>query len=158
MKLLFSLNWLAFTGRESGVWISLSVSKMLWFGHETSINTWGGFMGGHAVKRLKSSGYWIRSVDIKKHEYGANPDEFIKGNLCDPRVVQSAFEIGRGEVFDEIYQFAADMGGAGYIFTGENDAQVMYNSALINLNVLNEIHEGVRKVIHGMKEYGKYSS
>ena len=100
----------------------------------------GGFIGGHAVKRLKSSGNWIRSVDIKKHEYGANPDEFIKGNLCDPRVVQSAFEIGTGEVFDEVYQFAADMGGAGYIFTGENDAQVMYNSALINLNVLNEIH------------------
>ena len=100
----------------------------------------GGFIGGHMVKRLVSQGAWVRSVDLKKHEYGANPHEFIQGDLCDQDFVSSVFELEGKEVFSEVFQFAADMGGAGYIFTGENDAHVMYNSALINLNVLNEIH------------------
>ena len=100
----------------------------------------GGFIGGHMVKRLVSQGAWVRSVDLKKHEYGANPQEFIQGDLCDQHLVTKVFQLQGKEVFSEVFQFAADMGGAGYIFTGENDAQVMYNSALINLNVLNEIH------------------
>jgi GDP-D-mannose 3',5'-epimerase len=101
----------------------------------------GGFIGGHMVKRLVSKGFWVRSVDLKEHEYGANPAEFIKGDLCDPIFVSRIFQLSSDEVFSEVFQFAADMGGAGYIFTGENDAHVMYNSAIINLNVLNEIHE-----------------
>ncbi len=92
----------------------------------------GGFIGGHIVKRLKAEGVWVRGVDIKKHEYSQSPaDEFIVGNLCDQAVAQEA--VGGVE---EVYQLAADMGGAGYIFTGEHDAAVMHNSATTNLNVL----------------------
>ncbi len=99
----------------------------------------GGFIGGHMVKRLKSEGYWVRGVDIKEHEFCTLPaDDFVVGNLCDPRVMASVIDEG----MDEIYQFAADMGGAGYIFTGEHDAAVMHNSALCNLNA---VHEAVRK-------------
>jgi nucleoside-diphosphate-sugar epimerase len=93
----------------------------------------GGFIGGHLVKRLKKEGYWVRGVDIKKHEYSKSPaDEFIVGDLHDQRFCQKAFD----RPFDEVYQLAADMGGAGYIFTGEHDADVMHNSAQINLNAL----------------------
>lgn len=93
----------------------------------------GGFIGGHLVKRLKAEGYWVRGVDIKEHEFSTLPaDEFMKGDLCDPLVVCEVLD----QSFDEVYQLAADMGGAGYIFTGEHDAQVMHNSALCNLNVL----------------------
>ncbi len=92
----------------------------------------GGFIGGHLVKRLKAEGYWVRGVDIKQHEYSKNyADEFIVGDLCDRNVAR---EVVRG--IDEVYQLAADMGGAGYIFTGEHDAAVMHNSATINLNML----------------------
>lgn len=92
----------------------------------------GGFIGGHLVKRLKSEGYWVRGVDLKVHEYEtSSADEFVVGDLRDPRLVE---EVASEEI-DEIYQLAADMGGAGYIFTGENDANVMHNSALINLNI-----------------------
>lgn len=99
----------------------------------------GGFIGGHMVKRLKDEGYWVRGVDIKKHEFCTLPaDDFVVGDLCDPRLVESVVDAG----IDEIYQFAADMGGAGYIFTGEHDAAVMHNSALCNLNV---VHEAYRK-------------
>lgn len=99
----------------------------------------GGFIGGHMVKRLKSEGYWVRGVDIKEHEFCSLPaDDFVVGDLCDPRVVEAVVDEG----MDEIYQFAADMGGAGYIFTGEHDAAVMHNSALCNLNT---VHEAVRK-------------
>jgi nucleoside-diphosphate-sugar epimerase len=108
----------------------------------------GGFIGGHMVKRLKNEGYWVRGVDIKEHEFCTPPaDDFVVGDLCDPSVVQAVIDDG----MDEIYQFAADMGGAGYIFTGEHDAAVMHNSALCNLNV---IHEAA------VKEVGKvfYSS
>ena len=92
----------------------------------------GGFIGGHLVKRLKSEGFWVRGVDIKRHEYAeSHADEFIVGDLCDQDVARAAVD-----GIDEVYQLAADMGGAGYIFTGEHDAAVMYNSAKINLNVL----------------------
>jgi GDP-D-mannose 3', 5'-epimerase len=96
------------------------------------VNGAGGFIGGHLVKRLKSEGYWVRGVDIKRHEFAVLPaDEFILGDLRDQAVVR-----GVVKGIDEVYQLAADMGGAGYIFTGEHDAAVMHNSATINLNVL----------------------
>jgi GDP-D-mannose 3', 5'-epimerase len=92
----------------------------------------GGFIGGHLVKRLKAEGYWVRGADIKRHEYAeSQADEFVTGDLCDPSLVR---EVTFG--IDEVYQLAADMGGAGYIFTGEHDAAVMHNSATINLNFL----------------------
>ncbi len=92
----------------------------------------GGFIGGHLVKRLKSEGFWVRAVDLKRHEYSESPaDEFILGDLRDPDVARAA-----AAGVEVIYQLAADMGGAGYIFTGEHDACVMHNSATINLNVL----------------------
>ena len=95
----------------------------------------GGFIGGHLAKRLKSEGFWVRIVDIvKKHEFWDHSDicdEYVSGDLRDPKVVESVID----QSFDELYQLAADMGGAGYIFTGENDANVMHNSALVNLNI-----------------------
>lgn len=106
----------------------------------------GGFIGGHLAKRLKDEGFWVRIVDIKeKHEYWNHEDichEYIQGDLRD-RSFTSTIMIAPNQIsltdktnsFDEVYQLAADMGGAGYIFTGENDANVMHNSAMINLNV-----------------------
>lgn len=99
----------------------------------------GGFIGGHLVKRLMRNGNWVRSVDIKPHQYGANPNEFILGDLSDLSFCQSVIYKNSNTEFDEIYQLAADMGGAGYIFTGENDAEVMSNSSSINLNVLKSL-------------------
>ncbi|AFK01580.1 NAD-dependent epimerase/dehydratase [Emticicia oligotrophica DSM 17448] len=106
----------------------------------------GGFIGGHLVKRLKSEGYWVRGVDLKYNEYNnGNADEFIIGDLTDPIVCHQVVEGG----FDEVYQLAADMGGAGYIFTGENDAAVMHNSALCNLNMLHAAQQaGVKKIFY----------
>ena len=106
----------------------------------------GGFIGGHMVKRLKAEGYWVRGVDIKEHEFAALPaDEFTVGDLRDPAVVASVVTPDLAE----IYQFAADMGGAGYIFTGEHDANVMHNSALCNLNVVDEaVRKGVPKIFY----------
>lgn len=106
----------------------------------------GGFIGGHLVSRLKSEGYWVRGVDIKKHEYGTTKaDEFVLGDLRDPQVVASLVDMG----MDEVYQLAADMGGAGYIFTGDHDACVMHNSALCNLNVLDEaVRKKVGKIFY----------
>ena len=106
----------------------------------------GGFIGGHMVRRLKEEGYWVSGVDIKEHEFSTLPaDEFIVGDLRDPRVVEKIID----QNMDEIYQFAADMGGAGYIFTGEHDAEVMHNSALCNLNVLNEaVAKKVAKIFY----------
>ncbi|MCL4200359.1 NAD-dependent epimerase/dehydratase family protein [Patescibacteria group bacterium] len=93
----------------------------------------GGFIGGHLVKRLKKEGYWVRGVDIKQHEYSkSQADEFVVGDLRDQRFCEKVFNLP----FDEVYQLAADMGGAGYIFTGDHDADVMHNSAQINLNAL----------------------
>jgi GDP-D-mannose 3',5'-epimerase len=92
----------------------------------------GGFIGGHLVRRLKDEGYWVRGVDIKENEYrDTNADEFLVLDLRSERNVRDALAGG----FDEVYQLAADMGGAGYIFTGDHDADVMHNSAMINLNV-----------------------
>lgn len=94
----------------------------------------GGFIGGHLVKRLKRDGLWVRGVDIKFHEHAeTQADDFVVGDLRDQLFCR---EVVDGH-FDEVYQLAADMGGAGYIFTGEHDADVMYNSATINLNILN---------------------
>jgi GDP-D-mannose 3',5'-epimerase len=92
----------------------------------------GGFIGGHLVKRLKAEGFWVRGADVKRHEYSETPaDEFIVGDLCCQQTAKEAIQN-----IDEVYQLAADMGGAGYIFTGEHDAAVMRNSATINLNIL----------------------
>lgn len=96
----------------------------------------GGFIGGHLVRRLKEEGAWVRGVDIKRHEFREPPcDEFLLGDLRDPAVSAQAVT---GD-FDEVYQLAADMGGAGFIFTGDNDAAIMHNSALINLNILEDV-------------------
>jgi nucleoside-diphosphate-sugar epimerase len=101
------------------------------------VNGAGGFIGGHMVKLLKAEGHWVRAVDLKHHEFAVSPaDEFIIGDLRDQSVVA---DVVKG--IDDVYQFAADMGGAGYIFTGEHDADVMHNSASINLNTL---YYGVR--------------
>jgi len=92
----------------------------------------GGFIGGHLVRRLKREGYWVRGVDIKAHDFApSTADEFILGDLREPDVVRKVVQD-----VEVVYQLAADMGGAGYIFTGEHDATVMHNSATINLNVL----------------------
>ncbi len=108
----------------------------------------GGFIGGHLAKKLKEQGNHVRICDLKKHEYFFQDeicDEFILGDLTDPKVVELVIEEG----VDEIYQLAADMGGALYIFTGEHDADVMYNSAMINLNVAREcVKKKVGKVFY----------
>jgi nucleoside-diphosphate-sugar epimerase len=106
----------------------------------------GGFIGSHMVKRLKSEGYWVRGVDLKSPEFSNSlADDFVVGDLRDPKLVASVID----QDLDEIYQFAADMGGAGYIFVGNNDANVMHNSALINLNVAHEcIVKKVRKIFY----------
>lgn len=99
----------------------------------------GGFIGSHLVRRLKSEGYWVRGIDLKLPEYSkTEADEFTIGDLRNPSVVTTALHTNQtwGKGFDEIYQLAADMGGAGYIFSGENDANVMHNSATINLNIV----------------------
>lgn len=92
----------------------------------------GGFIGSHLVKRLKAEGLFVRGVDLKNPDFGASvADEFVIGDLREQDVVRSVYD----RQFDEVYQLAADMGGAGYIFTGEHDADIMHNSASINLNV-----------------------
>lgn len=110
----------------------------------------GGFIGNHLVSRLKSEGYWVRGVDVKEPEFSkTEADEFVTHDLRDYNICQRAvrFDGPQGNFynnvpdqyrlpFDEIYQLAADMGGAGFIFTGENDADIMHNSATINLNIL----------------------
>ena len=112
----------------------------------------GGFIGSHMVKRLKSDGYWVRGVDLKRPEFSSTyADEFIQGDLREADFVRKCLEYkGTGgkfyeevpykyvHTFDEVYQFAADMGGAGFVFTGENDAEIMQNSVMINLNVLEQ--------------------
>ena len=120
----------------------------------------GGFIGGHLAKRLKEEGFWVRVVDIKeKHEFWDHDDichEYVCGDLRDPKVVSQVMfsptqttEKDCPNSFDEVYQLAADMGGAGYIFTGDNDANVMHNSALINLNVVYEAaKKGVKRIFY----------
>ena len=93
----------------------------------------GGFIGGHLVSQLKREGFWVRGVDLKFPEFReVEADDFLVGDLRDPLICREAVD----RKYDEVYQLAADMGGAGYIFTGEHDADVMHNSATINLNVL----------------------
>jgi GDP-D-mannose 3',5'-epimerase len=108
----------------------------------------GGFIGGAMVKRLKQEGHWTRGVDLKRHEYfdiTEVSDEFVLGDLRDPRVCDAVVT----EDIDEIYQFAADMGGAGFVFTGENDADIMHNSALINLNIAEQVvKKKIKKVFY----------
>lgn len=106
----------------------------------------GGFIGGHLVKKLKREGAWVRGVDIKEHEFTSSvADEFIVGDLTRQEVVASVLD----RPFDEVYQLAADMGGAGYIFTGENDANLMFNSASINLNIIQQAyHQKVKKIFY----------
>jgi nucleoside-diphosphate-sugar epimerase len=103
----------------------------------------GGFIGSHMVKRLKLEGYWIRGVDLKFPEFSeTQADEFVIGDLRDSALVNEILLAqNESSVFDEIYQFAADMGGAGFVFTGANDAEIMHNSATINLNVLESVHQ-----------------
>ena len=103
----------------------------------------GGFIGSHMVKKLKSEGYWVRGADVKEPDFsGTEADEFLTGDLTDQSFCKDVTNIE----FDEIYQFAADMGGAGYIFTGEHDADVMNNSATINLNILRNIKDYKPKI------------
>ncbi len=98
----------------------------------------GGFIGSHLVKRLKSEGYWVKGVDLKYPEYlKTEADEFVLGDLRNQEFCRQVFNT----TYARVYQLAADMGGAGYIFTGDNDADVMYNSSLINLNILNLCRE-----------------
>ena len=108
----------------------------------------GGFIGGHLVKYLKSKGYWVRGVDLKYNEWQPVhefADHFVQGDLRNPQVVS---EVVSSDI-DEIYQLAADMGGAGFVFTGENDADIMHNSALVNLNVAHEaVEKGIKRVFY----------
>jgi len=108
----------------------------------------GGFIGGHLVKYLKAKGYWVRGVDLKYNEWQPvyeYADEFIQGDLRKPEVIRAVISSD----IDEIYQLAADMGGAGFVFTGENDADIMHNSALVNLNVVHEaVKKGVKRVFY----------
>ena len=103
----------------------------------------GGFIGSHMVKKLKSEGYWVRGADKKYPEFSmSEADEFLRGDLTGQTFCDMVCNIE----FDEIYQFAADMGGAGYIFTGEHDADVMNNSATINLNILRNVKDYKPKI------------
>jgi GDP-D-mannose 3', 5'-epimerase len=106
----------------------------------------GGFIGGHLVKRLKADGLWVRGVDLKFHEYSeTEADDFVLGDLRDQGFCRALVD----RRFDEVYQLAADMGGAGYIFTGEHDADLMHNSATINLNMLDACYRrGVKRMFY----------
>jgi GDP-D-mannose 3',5'-epimerase len=127
----------------------------------------GGFIGSHLVKRLKEEGFWVRGVDLKKPEHWDTfADDFQTYDLRDPRNVEAVMRLegynghplpvayhrhpfSDNLVFDEVYQLAADMGGAGYIFTGDNDSDVMHNSALINLNVVKEaVEQKVKRIFY----------
>ena len=117
----------------------------------------GGFIGSHLVKRLKQEGYFVRGVDLKYPEFSSTyADEFIIGDLRKLAVCKQVID----ENITEVYQLAADMGGAGYLFTGENDADVMHNSALINLNVAKlAVEKKVKKVFYSSSAciYPKYN-
>ena len=106
----------------------------------------GGFIGSHLVKRLKTEGYRVRGVDLKYPEFGPTAaDDFLIGDLRDPGICR----IVTDQPFDEVYQLAADMGGAGFVFTGDNDADIMHNSALINLNMLEACYKrNIKKVFY----------
>lgn len=104
----------------------------------------GGFIGSHMVNRLKSEDYWVRGIDLSYPSFTkSRADEFLIADLRDYEVVKEIIKLDNNEdlVFDEVYQFAADMGGAGFVFSGENDANIMHNSATINLNVLEAVRQ-----------------
>ena len=106
----------------------------------------GGFIGSHLAKRLKGEGYWIRGVDLKYPAFSeTSADDFVIGDLRDPRICEKVVD----QPFDEVYQLAADMGGAGFVFSGKNDADIMHNSALINLNMVEACCKiGVNKIFY----------
>ena len=106
----------------------------------------GGFIGGHLVKKLKVEGNWVRGVDLKKPSFAeTHADDFVVGDLRDPRLCSQVAD----RAFDEVYQLAADMGGAGFVFSGENDADIMHNSALINLHMVEACYKaGVKKMFY----------
>jgi GDP-D-mannose 3', 5'-epimerase len=106
----------------------------------------GGFIGGHLVSRLKREGFWVRGVDLKFNEFSeTEADDFVVGDLREQSFCRAVVD----RCFDEVYQLAADMGGAGYIFTGEHDADVMHNSATINLNMLDACYRrNTRKIFY----------
>ncbi|MDE2465393.1 MAG: NAD-dependent epimerase/dehydratase family protein [Alphaproteobacteria bacterium] len=106
----------------------------------------GGFIGSHLVRRLKHEGFWVRGVDLKYPDFSESwADDFVIGDLRDQRVVAQVVD----RRFDEVFQLAADMGGAGYIFTGEHDAEVMHNSATINLNMVEACRlAGIKRVFY----------
>ncbi|MEO9901734.1 MULTISPECIES: NAD-dependent epimerase/dehydratase family protein [Alphaproteobacteria] len=106
----------------------------------------GGFIGSHLVRRLKAEGNWVRGVDLKHPRYArTEADDFVVADLREPANVRAAID----RTFDEVYQLAADMGGAGYIFTGDHDADVMHNSAAINLNVVDTCRKhGIKRVFY----------
>ena len=127
----------------------------------------GGFIGSHLVKKLKEEGYWVRGVDLKFPEYESSfADDFLRYDLRDPKNVEAVMRLegyngfplkcqyhkhpfSEELAFDEVYQLAADMGGAGYIFTGDNNANVMHNSAMINLNVVeHSVKQKVKRVFY----------
>jgi nucleoside-diphosphate-sugar epimerase len=105
----------------------------------------GGFIGSHLVRRLKEDGYWVRGVDLKYPEFSeTDADEFIKGDLRNLSIVDVCID-----GVDEVYQLAADMGGADFIFTGENDSEIMHNSAMVNLNIVDSMkRHKVKKVFY----------
>ena len=106
----------------------------------------GGFIGGHLVTYLKSKDYWVRAVDIKRHEFkNSDADEFIVGDLRDIKTVELVLD----DTIEEVYQLAADMGGAAFVFTGDHDFEIMHNSALININVCEvAIKRNVKKIFY----------
>jgi len=125
----------------------------------------GGFIGSHLVKRLKKEGYWVRGVDLKYPEYAqTEADDFVIGDLRNPKVVRKVLFAPDQNIamldklstaaehrnsFNEVYQLAADMGGAGFVFSGENDAEIMHNSAIINLNVCEwAVKYSVKKIFY----------
>jgi len=117
----------------------------------------GGFIGGHLVKKLKKEGFWVRGVDLKYPPFApTQADDFVIGDLREQDVVRRVVDRG----FDEVYQLAADMGGAGFVFTGDNDANIMHNSALINLNMVEACYKrNVKKVFYSSSAciYPKYN-
>ena len=117
----------------------------------------GGFIGGHLVKKLKKEGFWVRGVDLKYPPFApTQADDFVIGDLREQEVVRRVVDRG----FDEVYQLAADMGGAGFVFTGDNDANIIHNSALINLNMVEACYKrNVKKVFYSSSAciYPKYN-
>ncbi len=98
----------------------------------------GGFIGSHLVERLKKEGFWVRGVDLKYPEFNkTESDDFVIGDLRDQSLSKDIVDMH----FDEVYQLAADMGGAGFVFIGDNDADIMHNSAMINLNILDACYK-----------------